>query len=510
MVKNTPIKQKQYINTKESSMKMVVKLLIFYSLLVISLFADGVTAMVDANEVVEGNPITLQLKAVGEDVEFLDISDINGMPILNSSMQNSSSFVYINGDITNEQSTIKTMQFEPQKSMTIPSYTVKIAGKNYQTKPILISVVQSKAPEMKKDALYDFVLKSDKQKVMMGESIIVELFVSVSDRVQEAQIDQFQDPQMDQFYVKNIGKPKQYHQKGYTVVEKHFLLTPKSEGNFTIKGATAKLGEADLRRRDFFGRYPIQWHNISSNDITISVDPQPIKSDLVGNFELKSSIDTTKVKANKPVNLTVTITGEGGLEDFEFSAYEIDGVSVFGDEATIKSEIVNGTLQSRFTKIFAIVASDDFVIPSRTFSVYNPKTKSLKKLTVPSYTIEVESDKTALVSTVQTQPLATSPSGDTKIATSKTETTTTWWIVLFAFATGMVVMFLILKFIPKMQIKERFYKPDEALKILYPHINQSPQIEAMVRKLYAKKQGDKAVEIDKKELKALIEAIAKH
>jgi hypothetical protein len=47
----------------------------------------------------------------------------------------------------------------------------------------------------------------------------------------------------------------------------------------------------------------------------------------------------------------------------------------------------------------------------------------------------------------------------------------------------------------------------EALKILYAHINESPEIEKMVRKLYAKKNGDKRIKIDKNELREILDKI---
>jgi len=59
--------------------------------------------------------------------------------------------------------------------------------------------------------------------------------------------------------------------------------------------------------------------------------------------------------------------------------------------------------------------------------------------------------------------------------------------------------------------KKRFFKNssfkhysfEEALKILYPHINESPEIENMVRKLYEIKEGN-MVEIDRKALDKLV------
>jgi nicotinate-nucleotide pyrophosphorylase len=74
---------------------------------------------------------------------------------------------------------------------------------------------------------------------------------------------------------------------------------------------------------------------------------------------------------------------------------------------------------------------------------------------------------------------------------------------------GLLVMALV-KMLPKLKRskKQHRYKESEALKILYPHINESKEIEAMVRKLYAKKAGKKEIVIDKKELNALIDQVA--
>jgi hypothetical protein len=55
------------------------------------------------------------------------------------------------------------------------------------------------------------------------------------------------------------------------------------------------------------------------------------------------------------------------------------------------------------------------------------------------------------------------------------------------------------------KFKRKSSKESEALKILYGHISKDPEIEEMVRKLYARKNGDKSVEINEKRLKELVE-----
>jgi hypothetical protein len=69
---------------------------------------------------------------------------------------------------------------------------------------------------------------------------------------------------------------------------------------------------------------------------------------------------------------------------------------------------------------------------------------------------------------------------------------------------GMLVMYLT-QFLKKFKPKPNPFKEDEALKILYGHMSEDKEIEEMVRKLYAKKSGDKSVQIDKKRLKELVE-----
>ena len=84
-------------------------------------------------------------------------------------------------------------------------------------------------------------------------------------------------------------------------------------------------------------------------------------------------------------------------------------------------------------------------------------------------------------------------------------TSAPWWMLAIAFALGALFMYLLQFFLKVWQRKERKYKESDALKILYGHISEDKAVEEMVRKLYAKKRGDKSVKINKKELKEMIE-----
>jgi hypothetical protein len=82
-----------------------------------------------------------------------------------------------------------------------------------------------------------------------------------------------------------------------------------------------------------------------------------------------------------------------------------------------------------------------------------------------------------------------------------------WWMLAAAFASGMLMMF-ILRWFPRTTTRTASpYKESEALKILYGHMSEDAEIEEMVRKLYARKNGDKSVQIDKKVLKEMVNRV---
>jgi hypothetical protein len=244
------------------------------------------------------------------------------------------------------------------------------------------------------------------------------------------------------------------------------------------------------------------------------VSPPTKESDLIGDFTIKATLDTQEAKANKPVNLNITIEGKGNLESFEFPKYEIDGVTVYTDEAKIENSVVDKELRSTYSKSFAFISDKDFTIPERNFSVLTPKEDLLKTLSVQSYDISIkqsESTQTAaqtsqvthgIVQTNIEQPVQTKEIIVEKQVEVKS---VSWWMLVAAFDFG-VVSILILQWVSGLKrIYTKKYNDDEALKLLYAHVSEDIAIEEMVRKMYAKKNGDKSIKIDKKVLKEMIE-----
>ena len=486
---------------------------IHYSLFTL-LNAAGVKATVNTVETVKGNPVTLRIKATGGSAAFPNILMVGDAPVTGTSTSSSRNLSMTNGSVTTEVSTTKVIQFMPEHDMTIPSYAVNISGKNYKTDPINIKVVKSNAPTTQGNALFKLDMRANKTKVHVGESFMVTVYFSLRNDVRLSQEVQYTQPNLADFVVADTGEQKAYIKGNYQVQEVRYIVTPQKEGNFTISPAQAKVGVPDNSRRDIFGMsFGTKWYQTASNTLNIEVLPQAVESDLIGEFSVKATLDSQEVKANKPVNLTVHIEGKGNLAGFEYPKYEIDGVTVYSDEAKVDTKVIDGELYSMYTKSFAFISENDFSIPERTFSMYDTKEEKLKELKVQAFDIKIKDAKPSSTPTTATSHGVVQTNTPQKVETKevivekKVEVErVAWWMLALAFVLGAVFMYG-LRFIPTK--KQKPYKESEALKILYGHMGEDTEIEEMVRKLYAKKNGDKSVQIDKKRLRELINKVQK-
>ncbi len=495
-------------------MQNLGKVLLVITLSLQWVWSASVEATVSSTEVVSGNAVQLRIKAVGDDTQFPDIQMIDGHNVEGTHSGSSSSYSYINGKMKSEHATTKTFTFIPTKNMTIPSYEIQIDGKGYKTQPIEIKMVKSNALVGQNNDIFSLQMQASKTKVMVGESLMVTVYFSLKNGVRLSQEIQYIQPTFPGFIVADGGEQNAYIKGNYQVQEVKYILTAQEEGNLTVGPASAKIGLADRSRRDMFGMtFGTKWKQTASNSLEIEVLPKAKESDLVGDFTVDTTIDAQEVKANQPVNLTVKIEGKGSLENFEFPKYEIDGVTVYSDEAKVETSVVDGELYSTYRKSFAFISEEDFTIPARSFSMLTPKEHEIKELNVKSYDVIVKAANTASSNTnseqthgvVQTK-IEEVPQTKEVIVEKQVEVKSiAWWMLSVAFVLG-ALFILVLKWVSSFKIRKSSpYKESEALKLLYAHMSEDTEVEEMVRKLYARKNGDATVQIDKKALKEMIE-----
>lgn len=470
------------------------------------LTAGNITATVDSTEVVEGESVMLTLAVTGQDIDRIpDIEEINGEKVSNIQRRSSSNFVYVNGKSSMEKTQILMLEFRPKEDMTIPSFSAKVDGKVEKTNAIALKVVKSTTGTKPQTKDFSLDMEIAKSKFYLGESIVLNVFFKQRTNVDVMQIE-YMPPKFKDFFSKQIGDGKTYRKGAFTVQELNYLLIAKRAGKLSLEPARARVAQRDRERQrgGWFVDVP-KWTKLSSPLLSVEVLEPSEVHDIVGSYRLTDKIDHMKVKANKPVTLRIELLGMGTLDDYDGINFDIPSVTMYSDDAKIESTLLGQKLQSRYQKSFVFVSDHSFTIPSKEIRVYDYNTGEVNVLKTKEYRIEVEELKQgAMRSVVQAQiatPLQTTTLGVPKSSCILSLVLVFILGVLATLATKLLPTFVL----PKWQIKTPNSKHEEALKVLYPKMGESREVEDMVRKLYALKSGDKSVEIDKVRLNELVE-----
>ena len=485
---------------------MILRILGSLLFLCISLLEAGsISATVDSKEIFKGDTVILTLTVTGKNIDYIpEIDEIAGQKVLTVQRRTGANFVQVNGVNSMEKTQTLMLEFRPEHNLTIPSFSVKVDGQLETTKPIKLTVKKSPIGMNRDSSNFSLDIKIGKNSFYLGESVLFTVYFKQRTSVDIMNIE-YKPPAFKDFFSKQVGKAETYKKGAYTIQELNYLLIAKKAGKLTLEPARAKIAQRirQLQSGGWYVDVP-KWIEISSPSLIVNVKAPTEAHDIVGDYRLTQKIDHTKVEANKPVHLTIELLGEGTLDDYEGVEFKIPNVTVYANEAKVKSTLVGKVLHSHYRKSFVFVSDHNFTIPSKTIRVYNYKTGKVKLLKTKAYNIEVEGAKVAQSgSVVHTK----NPINFLGAKASNQIRLPTFLALFLAFVLGVVVTYFF-KYLPKVNIwkpKGRSFRADEALKILYPKMSESKEVEEMVRKLYAIKNGNRKIEIDKQQLKELVE-----
>jgi hypothetical protein len=475
-----------------------------------SLGAGSIDAHVDREKIYRGESVILTISIVGDDIQSLpDIPTIGEAKVIYSNRKGGTNLIYLNGKAKMQLLESLILEFRPKKDMVIPSFQIEVDGEIKSTKSIEIKVSQEKKKSIISSDNFSLDMKLSKTKMFLGEPIVATVKFRQKKSINVLKIE-YKMPEFNGFFSKMVGKQKNYNEGKYTCMELQYLLVAKQEGRFPLHPAKARVSRSSNNKKqgDYFSDIPI-WTKLTSLSPIVEIIKPMGRFDIVGDYTLSDKIDNQEVKVNKPVNLRIELTGEGSLEDYEGVVFDIAGVTVYGDDPKIESQLHGGKVESHFVQNFVFIAERDFVIPSQRIHVYNYKSKKMNLLQTKAYNIKVLGSSLApLESKVYTQQrVEDKKETRQQIATEIKEKMPFWLVLLSAFLLGVLATVITKRLLPslaKLKIRSFGLSIDESLRVLYPKISESVEVEEMVRKLYAKKQGKK-VAIDKKLLKRLIE-----
>ena len=360
------------------------KTLLWLLLLPLMAWAD-VSAKLSKSIIYNGDQVRLILEADGADIEFPELTDIAGYPILGTS--NRSSVTYNNGNMT--KSLARSYIFQPTKDVIIPVYKVMIDGVEEMTAPLTLRVTKASGAISIKDSVR-LEMTVDKKEAYVGEPITLELTFKSLPNASYHKVE-LSEPELKKFWAKKVQGLKQGRDGEYTTQTYTYVLFPQEEGTFTLQPPFVRLGtrvRGGVFSDPFFGNIGgrMSWKKLFANELTLNIKPLPNNLEVYGDFRITAGVDKQEVKANKPINLTIDIMGQGNIEDIQKFELDIPNAVVYSDELKVSN---SGITKGVVTQKLAIVADRDFTIPSMSFSFFDAKTKKSKTIKTEPIKIKV-------------------------------------------------------------------------------------------------------------------------
>ena len=463
---------------------------IFLLFLGVNIYGSSLEVSLSDKEIVVGESVFLTIATVeeGNQSSFPPIKSVAGVKIDEVIRTSTINYVLINGKNRAEHIQTMTLEFRPKKSITIPAFSFTLDGEESYSKEQYLKVVSSKDELTEKNRDFSIEMKLSKNEIYKDESVLLTVLFRHKKDI-DLQKMEYEKPKFIDFFAKHIGKEKIYQEGKFIVYKLNYMLTPKHSGVLTISPANIKIAiqNRQLQKEGWY-RDILSWHRVISNGLKLRVEKLDESYEIVGDFKLKSTIDSTTTEPNRPINLTIELFGEGNLEAYRGIEFDIPNVTIYSDDSNTSSQLDSAGVKSFYKKSFVFIATDNFVIPSKTIRIFNPKNKSVKILKTEAYRVKINKN------------IEKKRSIDKKILY--------YLPFLIAFVFGIILTLLVQNIIllyKKYRAKKVGFEGHKALQILYPYSSENIEIEEMVRKLYAIKNGEKDIKIDKKKLNKMLE-----
>lgn len=401
-------------------------------------WADNVSFVASApNSVVVGEQFRLSYRITSTQVQDFNPGSIKGFDVLmGPSRSQQSSVQIINGKQSASGSVTFTyiLMANAAGEFTIPGATIVANGKPMTSNALQIKVLpQDKASNRQASDGHNSVSVSDKDlfitasvnKTQVYEQEALLLTYKIYTRETNIQLNSAKLPDFKGFHSQEIedgstNRWEQEHYKGrnyFTTIYRKFVLFPQQAGQLVIEPAQFQMTVSKAQAVDdpfeaFFngGGSVIEIRkNLLTAKTIVNVQTLPAgKPDDftggVGEFTLTSAVNADRLKTNDALTLKVTISGTGNLKLLnepklafpnDFETYDPksnnDGVRL----------TAQGLTGSKVVEYLAIPRhAGTFKVGGVSFSYFDLRSKTYKRLQIPEYSIVVEKGEGSAAQTV--------------------------------------------------------------------------------------------------------------
>ena len=300
-------------------------------------------------------------------------------------------------------------------NFTITQATISIEGQTYKTTPIKVEVTAAiDKPKDPNDPNYiaseniHLVAEVSKASPYLNEAITVvyKLYVSPNTGVDNWR--EIDSPRYNDFWSQNIDTKGQKVQNGtYKGEDYRFLvlrktvLYPQKTGKLNIEPLSLDITvQVPTNRRDIFGsRMMSRVHKtVSAGNKTITVKPLPEAgkpvdfTGAVGDFTFKVSTSKTELNASESLQAKVEVRGKGNLKLFNLPKITLpSSLEVYEPEHKENVRTNLSGMQGSISDTYTVVPQykGKYPIPNISFSYFDLKTESYKRLSSEEIVIDV-------------------------------------------------------------------------------------------------------------------------
>jgi len=329
----------------------------------------------------------------------------------NQSVSNS----WINGKRSYKKTYTYFLAPKKRGNFTISQASITIKAQSYKTTPIKIQVTAAvDIPKDPNDPSYlasqniHLVAEISKTNPYLNEAITVVYKLYVSPRIQVDNWNEIDTPRFNDFWSQNINTQGQKVQNGkYNGEDYRFLvlrktvLYPQKIGKLNIEPLTLDISmRVPTKRRDIFGSLLMTRVNktVSAGNKTISVKSLPEVgkpvdfTGAVGNFSLNVLTSKTELDALESLQVKVSVKGNGNLKLFKLPKISLpSSLEVYEPEHNedVKTNVSGmlGSISDSYTVVPQYKGK--YPIPSISFSYFDLKTESYKRLSSDEIIINV-------------------------------------------------------------------------------------------------------------------------
>ncbi len=339
---------------------------------------------------------------------FTNFSVVGGP---NQSVSNS----WINGVRSYKKTYSYFLAPKKRGSFTIPQATITIDGETYKTLPIKIEVTAAvDKPKDPNDANYiaseniHLVAEVSKTNPYLNEAITVVYKLYVSPTIAVDNWNEMDSPRYNDFWSQNISTQGQKVQNGtFNGKDYRFLilrkavLYPQKTGKLNIEPLTLDIAlRVPSNRRDIFGSLLMTRVNktVSAGNKTINVKPLPEAgkpvdfAGAVGDFSLDVSTSKKVLDASESFQVQVAVKGKGNLKLFKLPKISLpSSLEVYEPEHKENVKTTTSGMRGNTSDSYTVVPQykGKYPIPSISFSYFDLKTESYKRLSSNEIIIDV-------------------------------------------------------------------------------------------------------------------------